>query len=52
VVRLGAFWPDTNALHRQLRDDGQHLLIRDQSSFTMFWQWQLSRADMAAARSS
>jgi hypothetical protein len=53
AVRLGAFWPETTRHHRELRDGGEHMVVRDrETSWPMFWKWQMSRADMAAARSS
>jgi hypothetical protein len=48
--RLGAISPETIAHHKALRDAG-HMLVRDiETSWPMFWPWQLSRDDMAKAR--
>jgi hypothetical protein len=42
---LGAISPETIAHHKQLRDAG-HMLVRDiETSWPMFWPWQLSRAE-------
>lgn len=38
AIRLGAIAPDTAEHHRQLRDAGKHMLIRDTTtSWPMFW---------------
>jgi hypothetical protein len=53
AIRLGAVIPETTKHHRELRDGAQHLHVRDrETSWPMFWKLQMSRADMAAARSS
>lgn len=52
ALRLGAIGPETIAHHRELRDAG-HMLVRDgQTSWAMFWPWQLTKDDLVAARSS
>jgi hypothetical protein len=52
VLKLGAVILGTLKHDRELRDAGQHMLIRDQSTFVLFWRWQVTRSEMAAARSS
>jgi hypothetical protein len=52
ALRLGAIGPETIAHHRELKHAG-HMLVRDtETSWPMFWPWELSRADMATAKSS
>lgn len=49
---LGAIGPETMAHHREMKRAG-HLLVRDiKTAWPMFWVWQLSREDLATARSS
>jgi hypothetical protein len=44
AVRLVAIWPETNAHHRQLRDDAGYMLVRDRDTgWAMFWRWELTR---------
>jgi hypothetical protein len=46
---LGAISPETIAHHKTLRDAG-HLMVRDiETSWPMFWPWQLSRDHVAEA---
>jgi len=52
ALRLGAIGPETIAHHRELKHAG-HMLVRDtETSWPMFWPWELSRADMVTAKSS
>jgi hypothetical protein len=37
---LGAVHPETAAHHKQLRDSGHYLLVRDKTTgWPMFWPW-------------
>lgn len=51
ALRLGAIVPDNARHHRQLRDTGICLLMRDpRAGVAMFWPWQMTGADIAAER--
>lgn len=40
ALRLGAVKPETLDEHKQLRDAGFHLLVRDpETSAPLFWLW-------------
>jgi hypothetical protein len=45
ALRLGAVVPGTTQEHRQLRDSGRHMLIRDvETGWALFWPLQQERA--------
>jgi hypothetical protein len=47
---LGAIRPETMAHHREMKNAGD-LLVRDiATSLPMFWAWQMTPQEMAAAR--
>jgi hypothetical protein len=51
AVRLGVFWPGTLHHHRELQEDAEYFQITDKNTgWAMYWRWQLSRADRAAAQ--
>jgi hypothetical protein len=50
ALSLGAILPETISHHKSLRDAG-HLVVRDrETSWPLFWPWQLSRDDIAETR--
>lgn len=52
AIWLGAIGPETVKHHRELKAAG-HILVRDrETSWPLFWPWELTREDLVAARSS
>ena len=52
ALRLGAIVPDTVDHHRQLRDSGQYLQVRDtETGWPLFWLWMGSPPRLIEASS-
>jgi hypothetical protein len=52
ALRLGAVGPETMAQRKELKNAG-HLLVRDpETSWPMFWPWQVTTTEMVTSKSS